>query len=463
MGEHLEMDLGFARPRARGVGMLLLLVVACGDDGVEAVASTPTADGTDAGETTSLGETGTTSIVTNASTGASESSTGEFELPEGCGDGVVVSDQYDCFYPAAFPELPGLMASPGGLQTYPIDDGGGRALWLYYSGGPMNSVGTHWAGTALEILGEPQPDGFSTTHFLHRDVDGDGLRDLLASGGDAGGVVVFLNRGFAGLDRLDRQDPAFTIFDDGAESPSYPVDPDEDGELEFLVATGFPLPDEFRLFDRTADTWSAVGAPYDMPGCGDPSRSAFADFDEDGHEDIFLFSPDGGSCEGYPKAYDPAWHRAVVLRGEPSSGLMEWVDSTPIGGLPSGLFWVLDFDGDDHLDVLFDVNDDPTSHTTLLRGRGDGTFAPGETPAFLEGFRFRRYADLDGDGDVELLLERDDEHWVVDVPFDARTVRKIGDGAWDLSTITEDLTGDGLVDLVRRDDDGRTWLMVSAP
>src|SRR5690606_12971434 len=102
----------------------------------------------------------------------------------------------------------------------------------------------------------------------------------------------------------------------------------------------------------------------------------------------------------------------------------------------------------------------------LYINQGDGTFTRGRLPAFHENGSVVRAADFDGDGDVDLfvggrvvsknygtspksLLLRNDDGVFVDVtPDDLRHIGMVTDAVW------ADLDGDGALDLAL----AREWM-----
>jgi RHS repeat-associated protein len=129
-----------------------------------------------------------------------------------------------------------------------------------------------------------------------------------------------------------------------------------------------------------------VGTPIPIQSPG-ANSIAFGDLNEDGHLDIVL--------------------QGEVLLGH-GDGAFTVVAHPEIKGNPA----VADVDGDHHLDVLFQSStstmQSATASTTVLRGKGDGTFGQQlTTPLSVAGiipFFQPQVSDLNGDGRPDLIV-----------------------------------------------------------
>ncbi len=142
----------------------------------------------------------------------------------------------------------------------------------------------------------------------------------------------------------------------------------------------------------------APGSPHAIGG--EPADVAVGDVDGDGHADLAVVDGEGGAL--------------VVLSGDGAGGF----GGPRRIGLPPGLdpgphFVVLgDLDGDGALDAAVTAHD--SNDVVLMRGSGEGAFAPfpaspvasgNEPPPHNHGLVL---ADLDGDGDLDLLFGNQD-------------------------------------------------------
>jgi hypothetical protein len=117
-----------------------------------------------------------------------------FELPEGCGDGVVVPGQYDCFVPIDLEYLNDPTADHGGDPLSPgIDlDGDGREVVLWGQGAAGRLL---WYDAENGFaLGGPAPRAdlyYASVYQWRSDWDGDGRPDLAAFPTMTHGVIEF--------------------------------------------------------------------------------------------------------------------------------------------------------------------------------------------------------------------------------------------------------------------------------
>lgn len=317
-----------------------------------------------------------------------------------------------------------------------------------------------WRWTGTEVVGGDL--GFGRMTWVLRcwvrfDFDRDGTNDLhcLGQGGDVPGVLRIVDGDLAmSLPQLDFEEPK-EIRPSGAASV---VDPDEDGVYERLITIAWP-PEigGFGMFREEDGVLVPHGPRFALGGCAIPDGVAYADFDEDGHEDVVIRDNPIG-CDGYPTMYDPTWHRAHVLRARPEMGDMDLVASLPIGAMQTwdfGQIYAEDVTGDGHADVSSTL--EPPYLVSFIEGHGDGTF--GEAQVFsaadvglADETRARFLAQLDDDPWLEVLVDSGK-------PGERQTVLVLDDVQHGLAILEEieipsaqvkgagDFDGDGIGDL----------------
>ncbi len=247
------------------------------------------------------------------------------------------------------------------------------------------------------------------------DFDDDGLEDIYVVAGGAG--HLFRNQGDGnfvevtketGLDQPFEGEGRFGLF----------ADYDNDGHTDLFVGI---LDAPNRLYRNRGDnTFEDVAARAGLKQVDETVAAAFADFNRDGHLDLYLAN--GGNL--FRKSPDPIYN---ALNATPnqlylSNGDGTFTDATEAAGVghPG---WSLavstadhDLDGDTDIFVGNDVGFD-----VLYRNNGDGTFTDVSEAA---GILFRgstmsaAWGDVNGDGYPELFAPAMDSNsrWMIDQP-----------------------------------------------
>jgi hypothetical protein len=410
------------------------------------------------GETTSSASTGGSTEADPTPTSGS-SSTGP-ELPEGCGDGIVEPGQY-CFVSVPLPYLAPDHNNIGSAAALDIDGDGRDELVV----GGISPAFLFYDDGAFEF-GPPASSGLMQYDFPMRwDWDRDGREDLVVPG--SAGEEVFILRSLG--DRLADLETEYVGGMYDTRGSPMPIDVDEDGELELLLAAEWPLAERgAHLRKRVAGEWLDVGPILPLPGCGVAGARAYADFDEDGHLDLVMHDAVTG-CDPYPTQYDPEFHRVAVFRSDPETGLLEPTGTFPTGGWGEVGMWTGDFDEDGHQDVAIQIQ--TVDAISLLTGRGNGTLNEpvlitelGGTVGFWRVSRWGR-GDFDGDGDLEWIGDSENgDRWILEGLVGSSSVIPLPPGT-PLPMALGDFNGDGASDIVdyQHVNLGDKYVMLSIP
>jgi len=331
-----------------------------------------------------------------------------FELPDGCGDGVVVAGQYDCFVPTRL-QGPDFSGYPQG-DGHDVD-GDGREEVVHVAS-TMRLLG--FEDDDGFVLGpEAAPTGVPSDLEWRWDWDGDGENELTVL--DVGPTATIKTATPIGAAQLG----PWTLVHDLAEprganeGKAVPIDVDGDGQLEVVVSRRLEpewntSPHEITVRRRAGDAWEFSGPGFPFGGCGWLYRHAYGDVDGDGDEDLVIEDA-GTGCDPHPSDYDPAWDRVGVFLVDHAVGELTLAGWFPTGARSNNTWLeVSDADGDGLPDIVMNLTGAAEVSAGFLRGRGDGTFEVGTRLSF-EGsggpgyLNIRARVDLDGDGDREWL------------------------------------------------------------
>ena len=216
--------------------------------------------------------------------------------------------------------------------------------------------------------------------------------------------------------------------DGGGEAPPQMADLDGDNRMEIVFVTaagriyayradGSVLPG-FPVSTNTArNVVTHLGAPVFASGAIAPpsptasTRPAIADLDHDGYPeivyaniegDVYVFRHDGTPFPGFPVRIDPAFSAPAVRTND--NHLKTGIFGSPV---------LADLDGDGDLDIVVAALD---QHLYAWNRSGsvlpgfpvllqDANPGGGQTPAGAESINTPVVADLDGDGHPEILIE----------------------------------------------------------
>jgi Bacterial Ig-like domain (group 3)/FG-GAP-like repeat len=217
----------------------------------------------------------------------------------------------------------------------------------------------------------------SANLLLAADLNGDGLSDLLVetfstSGSGASPIKVFLNNG----------DGTFTAGTSVLSSTAYfgmtVDDVNGDGKYDLVVTTA----NSIIVLPGNGDGTFGTAVTSTISSSTGTSWMATGDFNDDGKKDLILGN-------------------GLVLLG---NGAGSFTAAPKQISLPSssGVPVVGDWNNDGKLDLAFQFINSNTLATYI--GAGDGTFSPGASYSTVGNIWYVSAADLDGDGNTDLVL-----------------------------------------------------------
>lgn len=231
-------------------------------------------------------------------------------------------------------------------------------------------------------------DRETTSGAAWADFDGDGDLDLFVSAYLNRDNFLYENLGADGFRRVTSALPA---SDAGLSSGAAWADIDNDG-LDDLFVANQRGQDNFLYRNRGGATFERVEGPVQRDR-GDSYAGAWADYDLDGHVDLFVANRSG---------------QPDFLYRNLGGGRFERIREGPIAEAEGSSFtgaWA-DVDGDGLPDLLV-LDSDPEAPSSLYRNLGGGRFARvDEGPIAVDAASSSRaaFGDYDNDGDLDLFV-----------------------------------------------------------
>ena len=285
----------------------------------------------------------------------------------------------------------------------------------------------------------------SATSVHVADMDGDGDLDIVSASYADNTIAWYENDGAA--------DPSWTAADiassaDGA-TEVYVADMDNDGDLDIVSASWNDDTIAWYENDGAADpSWTAADI---AASADDAYHIHVADMDNDGDLDIVSASINDDTIAWYENdgAADPSWTAADIATSA------------------DGAFGVhvADMDGDGDLDIVSASGYDDTIAWYENDGAADPSWTAADIATSAEGARSVYVADMDGDGDLDIVsasFNDDTIAWyendgAADPSWTAADIATSADGAH--CVYVADMDGDGDLDIVSASfyDDTIAW------
>lgn len=307
--------------------------------------------------------------------------------------------------------------------------------WWTNDGTPS---GPTWTETSIAT-------SFDATEVHLADIDGDGDLDALAMSESADDVVWYANNGSGGGWSATNIDTAY----DGPRSIQT-ADVDGDGDLDVIATAS--VDDDLTWYENTAADGSSW-TERTVDGSFDNARfAAGADIDGDGDIDLV------GSNSGTGGFFN--WYENTNGAGT------AWTEHTV--GTNASPVWILaaDIDGDGDFDVVGSgagSADEVVWWENSRRGRATSVGTETAVDADVAGVREMRLADLDRDGDLDIVSASYDNNtlswWQSSSSGGAWTEVVIDGSIGSVNGVAvADMDGDGDLDVVATSDDTQSDL-----
>lgn len=327
-----------------------------------------------------------------------------------------------------------------------------------------NTNGQGSFGPTRVISTAPVP-GWVGRPLYAADLDSDGDADVLSAGTSAGWYENTDGNGRFGPQKVIQADDALVI---------YPADVDGDGDADVLASQG-----EAIAFYENTDGNGSFGAPRSRFGTdsfgsfGDVFALDAADVDGDGDMDVlsgldgwdigslnWYEDTDGGGTFGPRQQISGGWQpvHSVHSVDVDNDGDMDVLAAFSGFGRGGSVLWYENsgspFGGDPICQGFCSFDNDVDAG---VKGR---FFAPKEITPPADGAMSVYSADVDGDGDVDVLTAGRSVSWYENTDGEGsfgqqQVIATPADGAW--SVFSSDLDGDGDADVLAAADNKITW------
>lgn len=287
--------------------------------------------------------------------------------------------------------------------------------------------------TTSLYLGDGQGGFATTTHPFPNvsfgstsigDIDADANPDVLLTGLTPDDRIATLYLGDG--------EGAFSQANDGltgvSSSSSAVGDADGDGHLDLLL-TGEDVTDNYSttLYRGNGHGGFSVAGP-NLPSLTEGS-SAFGDIDGDGHLDLLV------TGEANLDEDRDTEHVSRMYLGDGDGGFER--ANAGLTGVAEGSSTIGHVNGDGHLDLLLTGTDGSSATAAVYLGSGDGTFTTANAGLTGVSEGSSSVADVNGDGDVDLLITGEDESG------DPSATLYLGDGQGGFAEANAGLSGVG--------------------
>ena len=334
----------------------------------------------------------------------------------------------------AYSIFAGDLDGDGDFDALYANQGGGWIAWYENADGLGNFGAQHKITTFID----------DPTSVYSSDLDGDGDMDVLSASYDDDKIAWYEN--LDGQGNFEAQQIISTNADKAVSVLS--ADVDGDGDLDVLMGSEGG---GFLAWHENTNGQGDFGPQQLIPTNSPLTRSVYAtDLDGDGDLDVIS------------GAYN------VVSWNENTDGLGSFGDKQIISSNVDHTYAVFssDIDGDGDMDVLSaSSNDNKVAWYENLDGQGN--FGEQQLVSLEEGARAIYAADIDGDGDMDIVsggsgsgFGQDRLAWHENTDGEGSYVRheiSTNDAAWIRSIISRDLDGDGDLDLLLAHDSLISW------
>jgi hypothetical protein len=264
--------------------------------------------------------------------------------------------------------------------------------------GSLLSIGHKTGETNWGVPRTLLKDLLRPVHSSVADLNGDGRLDIVVSmfGWYGGRLSWFENRGADGY-------VEHVVYPKPGALQTEIRDLDGDGKPDIAALFAQATEGMIFFYNRGDGDFEATIIFQKQPAFGH-THFEMVDFDRDGNLDLLVTNGDNGDYESSPKPY----HGIRLYLGRGGSQFEEKL-FLPLHGAYKAI--ARDFDGDGDLDIAAisyypDYQNAPEESFVLLENQGNFRFTASTFPQCADGRWLTMDAgDLDGDGDVDLVLE----------------------------------------------------------